>query len=70
MYFKAWWVQQNDTVKNQMRKHIQKGRWEFFNGGWVATDEACPSFRDLLENIIVGHEFLWNEFKVRPKIAW
>ena len=53
-----------------MRKHIQKGRWEFFNGGWVATDEACPSFRDLLENIIVGHEFLWNEFKVRPKIAW
>jgi len=20
--------------------------------------------------MIIGHEFLWNEFKIKPKIAW
>ncbi|CDW84390.1 glycosyl hydrolases family 38 protein [Stylonychia lemnae] len=45
MYFKRWWENQNDTVKSQFKQLVIEGRWEFVNGGWVASDEACPSIR-------------------------
>lgn len=40
------------------------------NGGWVASDEACPTFEDFIINILAGHEFLEKEFGITPKIAW
>ena len=61
---------QNDTTKEEVRKLVKEGRWEFVNGGWVATDEANPLYSDIIENIKVGHDFLWREFKVIPKVAW
>jgi len=33
---------------------VKQGRFEFVNGGWVAADEACPIYSDLIENIKVG----------------
>ena len=40
------------------------------NGGWSASDEATPDFDDILNNMMIGHEFLDNEFGVKPKIGW
>ena len=31
---------------------------EFLLGGWVANDEACPVYEEVINNIMVGHEFL------------
>ena len=70
MYFKNWWDQQDQNTKTKFKQIVEEGRFEFVNGGWVASDEACPSFREILQNMIVGHEFLWSEFKIRPKFAW
>ncbi len=53
-----WWYQQTDSVKAQFRQLVKEGRWEFVNGGMVASDEACPTFQDWLENIVSGHAFL------------
>jgi alpha-mannosidase len=70
MFFSRWWAIQDDETKENFRTLVKEGRWEFVSGGWVASDEACPSFQDFLENIIVGHDFLMREFGVNPKIAW
>ena len=43
---------------------------EFVSGGWVSSDEASPTYEMIIENMHVGHEFLWREFKYAPIIAW
>ena len=40
------------------------------NGGWVASDEACPVYEDLIENIVMGHKFLKDTFGITTKIGW
>lgn len=49
---------------------MKEKRFEFVNGGWVASDEACPSYEDLIENMVVGHEWLKETFDITPRIAW
>ena len=39
-------------------------------GGWSASDEACPNYEDLIVNMQKGHQFLWDEFRHRPKVGW
>jgi len=43
---------------------------EFANGGWSATDEACPSYEDMINNMVIGHQFLKREFGVVPRTGW
>lgn len=33
-------------------------------------DEACPIFEDMIDNMMMGHEWILKEFGVRPRIAW
>ena len=40
------------------------------HGGMVSPDEACPNYADVLRNFEMGHDFLWEEFGVRPRIGW
>ena len=40
------------------------------NGGWSANDEATPDFDDILNNMMIGHEFLSKEFGVNTRIGW
>ena len=49
---------------------VKEGRFEFLNGGWSSNDEACPTFEDIIDNIMIGHAFLKNEFDFVPRIAW
>eukprot|EP00347_Sterkiella_histriomuscorum_P019319 403342106 len=69
-YFEKWWNNQDATTKNFVRKLIKDGRWEFVNGGWVASDEACPTFEDFQLNIMIGNAFLKREFGIVPEFAW
>lgn len=55
MYFRMWWLNQSDATRQTVRKLVKEGRFEFVHGGWVATDEACPSFEDMIANMQVGH---------------
>jgi hypothetical protein len=34
---------------------VSEGRLEFVNGGWVASDEACPTYEEIIDNIVMGH---------------
>ena len=54
-FFKQWWDIQNATTREIFTQLVNEGRFEFVNGGWVASDEACPIYEDLIENIVIGH---------------
>ena len=49
---------------------MKEGRLEFINGGWVSTDEACPTYEEQVMNMIAGHQFLNKTFGITPKHAW
>lgn len=53
-----------------VKKLVQSGRLEILQGGWSATDEACPNYEDLINNMYLGHKFLKSEFGIAPKIGW
>jgi lysosomal alpha-mannosidase len=46
---------QNSTTQSRVKQMVKDGRFEFVNGGWVASDEACPVYEDLVENMVIGH---------------
>ena len=69
-FFEMWWVTQNETTKSNFRTLVKENRFEFISGGVVSSDEACPTYSDIVENMQVGHDFLMREFGVTPKVAW
>lgn len=65
-----WWDEQDEDTKTQMRQWVKEGRWEFLNGGMSANDEACPSYQDIIVNMMAGRDFLMKEFGIAPKNGW
>jgi alpha-mannosidase len=57
-------------MKNQVRALVNEGRLEIVNGGWTMNDEACPHYEDILNNMMIGHKFLTEEFGITPRIGW
>jgi hypothetical protein len=53
-----------------VKKFVKEKRFEFLNGGWSANDEACPTYEDILDNMMTGHQFLQKEFGVTPRVGW
>lgn len=69
-FFSMWYKQLDARTKQSVKKLIKNGQLEITQGGWSATDEACPNYEDIILNMHIGHQFLWEEFQVRPKIGW
>ena len=57
-YFERWWNMQNESTREDVRVLVKKGQLEFVNGGWASSDEACPTYEELIVNIMTGHAFL------------
>ena len=69
-FFSMWWREQTDTLKEQVRTLVKEGRLEFVNAGWSMHDEACTHYEDMINNMMIGHQFLMKEFGVKPRIGW
>ena len=54
-FFERWWRMQKDSVKEEVKELVRGGQLEFINGGWTANDEACPTYEEIIMNIMVGH---------------
>lgn len=65
-----WWDRQSDIKKEEVKQLVANGQLELINGGFSSTDEACPYYQDLIENIMVGHKFIQENFGVQPRIGW
>ena len=33
-------------------------------------DEACPTYEDMIQNMMIGHDFIMKEFGIKPRIGW
>lgn len=69
-FFQMWWDHQSETKKEIVRKMVQKGQLEIVSGGWSMNDEACTTADDIINNMVVGHEWVLREFGVKPRIGW
>lgn len=57
-------------MKNRVRSLVANGQLEMVNSGWSMHDEACPTYTDMLTNMMLGHDFVLKEFGVTPRIGW
>ena len=57
-------------MKEKVKVLVKEGRLEFINGGWTQADEACPTFEDLINNFVVAHQYIYQEFGVYPKVSF
>ena len=49
---------------------VKEGRLDFVNAGWSMHDEACTHHDDMMNNMMIGHEFLEREFGFTPTVGW
>ena len=33
-------------------------------------DEACPTYEDMITNMMAGHQFVLKEFGITPRVGW
>jgi len=69
-FFKMWWDNQNEDMKTKVRALVRNGQLELVNAGWSMHDEACPIYEDMIDNMMIGHDFILKEFGVKPSIGW
>ena len=65
-----WYTRLSHFRKEQVKKLIKSGQLEITQGGWVANDEACTNYEDIIMQMYIGHQFLKKEFGVTPRIGW
>ena len=69
-FFSMWWKEQSETMKDKVRGLVDSGQLELINGGWSMHDEACPTYEDMINNMMIGHDIILKEFGVKPRIGW
>ena len=69
-FFSMWYTRQTEERKEQVRQLVKEHRLEFINAGWSMHDEACTHYDDMMNNMMIGHEFLLKEFDYIPTIGW
>jgi len=69
-FFTMWWERQTEQTREDVRKLVKERRLVFVNAGWAMMDEACTHHDDMMNNMMIGHEFLRKEFDFVPSIGW
>jgi len=69
-FFSMWWDLQSDRKKEQVKGLVANGQLELINGGWSMHDEACPTYEDMIANMMIGHDFILKNFGKKPRIGW
>ena len=71
-FFWRWWRQQNDQMKDVVKRLVQNGQLEFINGGWCMNDEAATHYNAIIDQMTWGFKRLNDTFGecARPRVAW
>ena len=69
-FFEKWYSNQTTANKTRVKKLVKDEQLYFSNAGWVMNDEACVYFEDVIEQFILGHRFVYNEFNFTPTVGW
>lgn len=69
-FFKKWWDNQTAQKHEQVKGLVANGQLEFINAGWSMHDEAGPIYDDMIDNMMVGQQFIKDTFGVAPRVGW
>ena len=58
------------SPKAYVHRLVRRGQLEFVSGGWVMPDEAITHYDAVVDQLIEGHQWLWNNLGVRPENIW
>ena len=72
-YLSMWWSHANKDMRDKMRHLIvETKQLEIVTGGWVMTDEANSNYYSIIEQMVLGHEWLKTNIdpSIQPKYGW
>jgi alpha-mannosidase len=69
-YFHRWYETQSQSSKSTFKRLVSDGQIEFVGGGWSQHDEANPDIIAMINQMTLGHDYLYKNFGITPKIAW
>mmetsp|Transcript_29548 Transcript_29548/g.45022 ORF Transcript_29548/g.45022 Transcript_29548/m.45022 type:complete len:181 (-) Transcript_29548:2541-3083(-) len=69
-FFSMWFDKQPDWKKEKVRDMIKSGQIEIINAGWSMHDEACPSYDDMINNMMFGQQWALTNLGAKPRIGW
>ena len=69
-FFKKWWDLQTKEKQEQVKDLVSNGQLEFVNAGWSMHDEANPIYDDMIDNMMIGQQFIKDTFGVAPRVGW
>jgi hypothetical protein len=53
-----------------VKELVKNNQIEFVNAGWSQHDEANPIYEDMIDNMMVGQQFILDTFGKAPRIGW
>ncbi len=49
---------------------MSSGRLELVTGGWVAADEGNTHYRDIINQLVEGNDWIHSHLDARPKAGY
>lgn len=71
-FFERWWRDQNEEMRELVRRLYTDGQLEFVMGGWVSNDEATVTYIQSVQQMTEGHRWLQENVApdIVPTVAW
>ena len=66
-YFAMWWTEQPLEIQQKVKALVTNGQLEIVTGGWVMNDEANSNYYAIIEQLVLGHEWLRLNLDYKPK---
>jgi alpha-mannosidase II len=66
-FFALWWTEQTSETQFKCKQLVKDGQLEIVTGGWVMNDEANTFYYAMIEQMILGHEWLKLNLDTKPK---
>eukprot|EP00048_Salpingoeca_helianthica_P016244 m.231252 g.231252 ORF g.231252 m.231252 type:complete len:935 (-) comp18297_c0_seq1:121-2925(-) len=57
-WFQMWWPVQTPQTQETFRRLVRNGQLEFVGAGWSQSDEVTTTWRDVVDQVTTGHEYL------------
>eukprot|EP00850_Spirogloea_muscicola_P009770 SM000055S18304 [mRNA] locus=s55:720735:728409:- [translate_table: standard] len=69
-YLKRWWQDATQKQKQDFISLVRNGQLEIVGGGWVMNDEANSHYFAIIDQIMEGNTWLFDNIGIVPKNAW
>ena len=66
-FFAMWWTEQPLEIQQKVKALVTNGQLEIVTGGWVMNDEANSNYYAIIEQLVLGHEWLRLNLDYKPK---